>query len=116
MHPLSQSGRDPDEAWLSLRGTLETCLVPRCIPNTSDVDLTFSIASAVTSDNASRPVRPYPPDGDIDVLQPIVWSSTWRAPWMPTCVIIFCLVADSVTAQSERRSSLRCLVTARGGS
>jgi hypothetical protein len=110
MHPLSQSGRDPDEAWLSLRGTLETCLVPRCIPNTSDVDLTSSLAFAVTSDNASRPY------GDMNVLQPIMWSSTWRAPWMPTCVITFRLVADSVTAQSERRSSLRCLVTARGGS
>lgn len=35
---------------------------------------------------------------------------------MPTCVITFGLVgvvAEPVTAQSERRSSLRCLVTAR---
>jgi hypothetical protein len=79
----------------------------------TSTEQTFSIASAVTSDNASRPY------GNIDVLQPILWSSTWRAPWMPTCVITFCLVgvvAEAVTAQSERRSSLRCLVTARGGS
>lgn len=71
---------------------------------------TFSIASAVTSDKASRLY------GDIDVLQPFLWSSTWRAPWMPTSVITICLVgvvAESVTAQSERRSSLRCLIMAR---
>lgn len=76
----------------------------------TSTEQTFSIASAVTSDNASRLY------GDIDVLQPFLWSSTWRAPWMPTSVITFCLVgvvAESITAQSERRSSLRCLVTAR---